>query len=177
MQVIFDTGSAWAWLFSEECKQGNCPDGNKKYQQSRSPGFVENKRAGQMLAYGKGQILGHPAQDRACFSNDDQHCVQKLAFLTVVKAKDVEALKGSGLIGLSPSPAKQQNIDDPMKTGVAGFVAQLKADQKFNDNFASLFSIYLSNDEAVKGNIMFGGYDLPKYAKAGAADKDIFWLD
>ena len=20
MQVIFDTGSAWAWLFSEECK-------------------------------------------------------------------------------------------------------------------------------------------------------------
>jgi len=32
MQVIFDTGSAWAWLFSEECKQGNCPPGNKKYQ-------------------------------------------------------------------------------------------------------------------------------------------------
>jgi len=46
MQVIFDTGSAWAWLFSEECKEGNCPAGNKKYEQSRSPGFVENKKAG-----------------------------------------------------------------------------------------------------------------------------------
>ena len=60
-----------------------------------------------MLAYGKGQILGHPAKDRACFSNDDKHCINSLAFLTVVKAKDVEALKGSGLIGLSPSPAKE----------------------------------------------------------------------
>jgi len=49
--------------------------------------------------------------------------VNKLAFLTVVKAKDVEALKGSGLIGLSPSPAKEANIADPMKSGVAGFVA------------------------------------------------------
>jgi len=40
-----------------------------------------------------------------------------------------------------------------------------------------MFSIYLSNDEAVKGNIMFGGFDLPKYGKQGATDKDIFWLD
>lgn len=31
MQVIFDTGSAWAWLFSEECKNGNCPVKNKRY--------------------------------------------------------------------------------------------------------------------------------------------------
>ena len=64
-----------------------------------------------------------------------------------------------------------------MKTGVAGFIAQLKADAKYNENFQSLFSIYLSNDEQVKGNIMFGGYDLAKYAKQGSTDKDIFWLD
>jgi hypothetical protein len=25
MQIIFDTGSAWAWLFSEKCKGNNCP--------------------------------------------------------------------------------------------------------------------------------------------------------
>lgn len=24
---------------------------------------------------------------------------------------------------------------------------------------------------------MFGGYDLAKFAKAGSADKDIFWID
>jgi hypothetical protein len=32
MQIIFDTGSAWAWLFSEMCEAGNCPAKNKKYK-------------------------------------------------------------------------------------------------------------------------------------------------
>jgi len=32
MKVIFDTGSAWAWLFSEKCKAGNCPAKNKKFE-------------------------------------------------------------------------------------------------------------------------------------------------
>jgi hypothetical protein len=31
MQVIFDTGSAWAWLFSERCKPQHCPLKNRKY--------------------------------------------------------------------------------------------------------------------------------------------------
>lgn len=34
MDVIFDTGSSVAWLFSEKCKKGNCPEKNKKYSQS-----------------------------------------------------------------------------------------------------------------------------------------------
>jgi hypothetical protein len=42
MQVIFDTGSAWAWVFSEECKAGNCPAKNEKYLQSKSSEFKEN---------------------------------------------------------------------------------------------------------------------------------------
>jgi len=32
MQVIFDTGSSIAWLFSETCKAPNCPVKNKKYE-------------------------------------------------------------------------------------------------------------------------------------------------
>jgi len=33
IQVIFDTGSAWAWVFSETCseKKGHCPDRSKKF--------------------------------------------------------------------------------------------------------------------------------------------------
>lgn len=31
MSVIFDTGSALAWLFSETCKVPNCPEKNKRY--------------------------------------------------------------------------------------------------------------------------------------------------
>jgi hypothetical protein len=40
-----------------------------------------------------------------------------------------------------------------------------------------MFSIFLSNKEAEAGKITFGGYDLAKYAKAGAKDNDIFWSD
>lgn len=31
MDVIFDTGSAWAWVFSEKCTDKNCPTKNQKY--------------------------------------------------------------------------------------------------------------------------------------------------
>jgi len=31
MDVIFDTGSAWAWVFSEKCNDKNCPKENQKY--------------------------------------------------------------------------------------------------------------------------------------------------
>ena len=40
-----------------------------------------------------------------------------------------------------------------------------------------MFSIYLSNDEAVPGKMIFGGYDLGQFAKPGAKDSDIFWAD
>jgi len=40
-----------------------------------------------------------------------------------------------------------------------------------------MFSIYLSNDEAVPGKMIFGGYDLAQFAKQGAKETDIFWAD
>jgi hypothetical protein len=106
MQVIFDTGSAWAWLFSEQCKKGRCPAKNKKYSQSKSDSFKENKKAAQSLQYGKGAIIGHPATERVCFSGNNTHCLDNFGFLTVVNSADLEALKGSGLIGLAPLAAK-----------------------------------------------------------------------
>jgi hypothetical protein len=36
MQVIFDTGSAWVWLLSEGCQNGQCPPKNDKYKMSKS---------------------------------------------------------------------------------------------------------------------------------------------
>jgi hypothetical protein len=46
-----------------------------------------------------------------------------LKFLSVNKAKDLSALKGSGIIGLSPRPAKWEELKDSMKNGVPGFIA------------------------------------------------------
>lgn len=54
MSVIFDTGSAMAWLFSEECQTPNCPAKNAKYEQSKSKDFKVDETHGQMLKYGKG---------------------------------------------------------------------------------------------------------------------------
>jgi hypothetical protein len=51
--------------------------------------------------------------------------LSKFNFLTVVKAADVEALKGGGLIGLAPTPVSGEEFKDPMHKGVPGFVAQL----------------------------------------------------
>lgn len=130
-----------------------------------------------MLAYGKGMIMGHPSQDRACFGPDESHCVEKMNFLSVVKSKDLSSLKGSGLIGLAPTPAKQQEFDDPMHNGIPGFVQQMKKSSQYQEEFDPMFSIYLSNTEAEKGKITFGGYNLAKYGKEGTSDKDIFWSD
>lgn len=137
MQVIFDTGSAWAWVFSETCGQNGtqCPKENKKFLQSQSPGFKMNKKGGQMLQYGKGAILGHPSEDRGCFAKDENSCLKKFNFLSVVRGKDLESLRGSGLIGIAPTPAKGPDLKDPMNNGVAGFIAQLKNNSDFNKEF------------------------------------------
>ena len=153
MQVIFDTGSALAWLFSEKCKEGKCPAKNGRYHQSLSTSFHENEKAGQALQYGKGKVLGHPATDRMCFSKGNDHCVDNMSFLTVVNSADLSALRGSGLIGLAPTPPHQEELDKPMEAGVPGFVAQLKHSQKYKDDLMPVFSIYLSNDEKSPGKI------------------------
>ena len=176
LQVIFDTGSAWAWVFSETCGTNSklCPARAKKFMESQSKDFKMNKKGGQMLQYGKGAILGHPSEDKGCFSKDANSCMAKFNFLTVVRGKDLESLKGSGLIGMAPTPAQGPDLKDPMNNGVAGFIAQMKANNDFNAEFDQVFSIYLSNDGQSPGDISFGGYDLEKFAKKG---KEIMWAD
>jgi len=117
------------------------------------------------LQYGKGKVLGNPAEDRACFGAGDKHCLSKFSFLTVVKAADVEALKGGGLIGLAPTPVKGDELSDPLHKGVPGFIAQLAANAQYKEKFDPVFSFYLSNEFHENGKMLFGGVDYAKYAK------------
>ena len=176
MQVIFDTGSAWAWLFSEKCGNDKCPAKNGRFHQTQSKEFKENEKAGQALQYGKGKIVGHPAQDRACFSSDDSKCIHDISFLTVVNSADLEALRGDGLIGLAPTPNQDGEMSDPLKNGVPGFITQLKNSEQYKKEFEAMFSIYLSNDEQSPGKITFGGYDMALAAN-GKTQKDVYWVD
>lgn len=176
MQVIFDTGSALAWVFSEKCDEKKCPVKNGRYHQSKSSSFVENEKAGQALQYGKGKVLGHPAKDQICFSSDSSHCIKDVSFLTVVNSADLSALRGSGLVGLAPTPPHKEELDDPLQHGVPGFVAQLKNSKSYKDDLMSVFSIYLSNDEKSPGKMTFGGFNMA-LAQKGKTEKDIFWAD
>lgn len=113
---MYDTGSSWAWVFSEDCggKNKQCPARPQKFIQSKSKDFKINMNHSQFLQYGQGQIYGNPSEDRGCFSKDPNTCIAKMDFLTVSKAKDLDSVQGSGLIGLSPQPAKPHQIEDPM---------------------------------------------------------------
>merc|ERR1712127_676799 len=111
------------------------PARNKKFLQSKSTNFKMNEKIGQKLQYGKGAIIGHPSEDKGCFSKDEKSCMKKFNFLTVVKGKDLDSLKGSGLIGIAPMPEKEQELADQLNNGAAGFIAQMKFNTDFNKEF------------------------------------------
>lgn len=69
---------------------------------------------------------------------------------------------------------EQEITDDTLSAGVPGFIAQLRESKDYQNDLDSIFSIYLSNDESIKGDISFGGYNLEKFAKPGAQIK---WVD
>jgi len=89
---------------------------------SKSKSFKENQKAGQFLQYGKGAVAGHPSTDRVCFA-ENKECVENMSFLSVISSRDVESLQGSGLIGLSPAPTKDHDLNSPMTNGVPGFIS------------------------------------------------------
>lgn len=64
----------------------------------------------------------------------------------------------SGIIGLAP-PSQEE------KSTIPAFSTQLD----------TTFAFYLSKGAGSEGNLKIGGYDLGKYAKAGATDADIIW--
>ena len=121
--------------------------------------------------------MGHPAADRACFSGDGSHCLDGLQFITILKARNLGGIKGSGLIGLAPTPdtaAERQSLAQPLTGAAPGFLSQLLHSPAFKRDFDPIFSFYLTKDLDAKGKIIFGGYDL-KYAKQGSTEADVFW--
>ena len=57
MQVIFDTGSAWVWLFTDACKKGKCPAKNPRYHIEQSSKFKPEKEISKLtLTYGRGAV-------------------------------------------------------------------------------------------------------------------------
>jgi hypothetical protein len=94
MQVIFDTGSAWVWLFSETCAKDKCPKNNKKYELSKSNTFKPEKQEEKKLTltYGKGAVQGLASRDQVCFDSKGSKCVDNMIFITVDRAMETGSL-------------------------------------------------------------------------------------
>jgi hypothetical protein len=91
----------------------------------------------------------------------------------VRNASDIETDEFSGIVGLSPGN-HSSDIDD---SKLPSFIEQLDSykDKKGNNIVQPIFSFFLSDRENITGKVIFGGYDLAKYAEEGATEYDIKW--
>lgn len=107
MEVMFDLGSAYTWVFCETCGVENkqCPLRDGRYKESQSKSYSTNTELNKKIKYGTGQILGNPSLDVGCFSKDPSTCISKISFLSVFEAESLEKYQGTGLIGLAPTPS------------------------------------------------------------------------
>lgn len=60
MTFIFDTGSAWTWIPSEDCPDNQCP--NEHYRYHESNGYRDTGEIDKVI-YGIGEIEGRIVND------------------------------------------------------------------------------------------------------------------
>jgi hypothetical protein len=64
-----------------------------------------------------------------------------------------------------------------LTAGNSSLISQLWQQQVNEPSTGSQFSLYLSNNEKMHSALTFGGFDLSSYARAGATEKDMLWVD
>jgi hypothetical protein len=133
MKLIIDTGSSWTWLMGEDCPSFEC-NGNE-YNAHLSKTFKPTKKEHE-ITYGKGYVYGAVASDDVSFIREPTkyEIVTDQDFLLVSKAKDLEALRADGLIGLAPNSPS----DHPYNT-----LVQTMFEQKLISK--NVFSVYLGH--------------------------------
>ena len=149
----------------------DCPQKNK-YISKNSKSFSTVEISEIEQTYGIGSITGSKAKDTICFSQQtqaDKSCVDSIDFINVKSSKSIDGDNFSGLIGLGPGGSGDE---------ISSFLSQVQKKTSLSQSKSSLpinsvFSLYLANDK--DGKLIFGGYDLNKYAKDGLKDSDVFW--
>jgi hypothetical protein len=108
LTMMFDTGSSQAWAYSKRgCNQGavsTCPPiYEDMFDHIKSNTFEAGDDEAVYLRYALGAIQGYQVHDKFCFdSKIEDLCVDKLTFILVDSAQQMENYKSSGFIGLSP---------------------------------------------------------------------------
>ncbi len=99
MSFIFDTGSAWTWVPSQDCPDDQCP--NEHYQYTKSNGY-RNTGTKDAVYYGIGSVEGYVVNDDVAIANSQSAMALDVNFLSVFGATDLSGIKSDGLLGLSP---------------------------------------------------------------------------
>ena len=144
--MIFDTGSNWLWVYTDECT--NCPNSIKTYDPNESDTYKDlNEEV--PLHYGSGSIYGERAKEQVCLTEDS--CVSDFKMLMANEQSGLDRLATSGIVGLSPNHYEQR---------ADLFIEKMKKAGVIDERVFSI-SIAMGTKQSY---ITFGGYNLSKYA-------------
>lgn len=95
--------------------------------------------------------MGENLHDKICLTKDSNDCAENFSFLNVMMQSGLDAMRASGIVGMSPNHFEKQGDLFIEKMRDSGVIDQ------------AVFSLYidLQNDNS---KISFGGYDLAKFA-------------
>ena len=99
MSLLFDTGSSWLWVPSDDCPANQCP-GNR-FKNGESITF-QKTGATEKITYGKGEVDGNIVTDQIHLSTSTG-TINDFVFLSIYQAADLTGLEADGLLGLSPT--------------------------------------------------------------------------
>ena len=122
MRIIYDTGSHWTWVQSENCKglgMGRkgplCTMVDQGYDERMSE-FTKTKKEVVYLNYGQGYAEGFLIKDRICLDSEAQSCSNQYKMLDVYKTRQLGNVRAAGLVGLSPaSDSRCKRFMDDLK--------------------------------------------------------------
>lgn len=76
--LLFDTGSNWLWVFSEDCV--NCPYVNS-FDEEESSTFEKVRLDKTSLYYGSGSVEGYEIDETVCLSK--KFCSKNFRMMTI----------------------------------------------------------------------------------------------
>ena len=89
-EMIFDTGSSWVWVQSEDCKR--CMKNDHKFTADNSESYMQLSDEPTELNYGKGSVIGYDSKDQVCLTKDSKlgdGCMTDYLFKNIVLQKDL----------------------------------------------------------------------------------------
>ena len=84
-EMIFDTGSSWVWVQSEDCQ--HCMKNDHKFVADDSDSYKQLSDEPSELNYGKGSVIGYDSKDMVCLMKDSSMgdgCMSDYLFKNIV---------------------------------------------------------------------------------------------